>query len=336
MDRTTIAQLPKLDLHCHLDGSLRTETVRELWNTLPERERPAITGAVERAILPRVPCSLEEYLEAFRITVALLQTPQALERAAWELCQDAANENVVYIEIRFAPLLHLGRGLLPDEVVEAVLAGTRRAEAELPIRAGVILCAMRNEPPERSEKVARLAGRYRDQGVVGFDLAGPERGFPLSRHAVAIHLAQQANVHLTLHAGEGCCPEHIAEALDLGAERIGHGVYLFQDPATEERVREEGIPLEVCPTSNLQISGIMRSLLDHPLKRYLDLGIPVTVNTDNRLMSQTSSTEELSRVVEAFRLGPDEVRAILLASAEASFAPAMIKDEVRALVQAAL
>lgn len=336
MDRTTIAKLPKLDLHCHLDGSLRPQTVRELWNTLPEKERPAIDREVEQAVLPRVPCSLEEFLEAFRITVALLQTPEALERAAWELCQDAAAEGVVYLEIRFAPLLHLRRGLLPEEVVEAVLAGTRRAEAELAIRTGLILCAMRNEPPPRSEQVARLAARYRERGVVGFDLAGPEKGFPLCRHAAALRLAREAGVHLTLHAGEGCCPEHIAEALDLGAERIGHGVYLFQDLATEARVREAGIPLEVCPTSNLQISGVMRSLADHPLGRYLDQGIPVTVNTDNRLMSQTSSTDELWRVVEAFDFGLDEVRAILLAGAEASFAPSPIKDEVRTRVETAL
>lgn len=336
MDRATIARLPKFDLHCHLDGSLRPGTVRELWDDLPERRRPHIADEVEKAVLPPVPCTLEKYLEAFRITVALLQTPDALERAAWELCQDAANENVVYIEVRFAPLLHLRRGLSPSRVVEAALAGMRRAETELPIRTGLILCAMRNEPPERSEKVARLAARYGDQGVVGFDLAGPEEGFPLSPHVQAIRTAQEAGVHVTLHAGEGCCPEHIAEALDLGVERIGHGVYLFQDPATEERVRQAGIPLEVCPTSNLQISGIMRTLSDHPLRRYLKLGIPVTVNTDNRLMSRTSSTDELWQVVQAFGLGPDEVRAILLASAEASFAPPRIKDEVRAQVLASL
>ncbi len=336
MDRATIARLPKFDLHVHLDGSLRPETVRELWEALPTQERPPVAGPVEQAVLPHVPCSLEEFLQAFRITVPLLQTAEALERAAFELCQDAAAEGVVYIEIRFAPLLHLRRGLIPDEVVEAVLAGTRRAEAELPIRTGLILCAMRNEPPERSERVARLAGRYRDQGVAGFDLAGPEKGFPLSDHAVAIRLAQEAGVHVTLHAGEGCCPEHIAEALDLGAERIGHGVYLFQDPATEERVRQAGIPLEVCPTSNLQISGIMRSFSDHPLKRYLDRGIRVTVNTDNRLMSQTSSTEELARVVEAFGLGPDAVRAILVASAEAAFAPEPVQRGLIGRVQASL
>ncbi len=335
MDRSTIACLPKFDLHVHLDGSLRPETVDEMWAELPARARPAIAGAVRAAVVPQAPCPLEVYLEGFRITVSLLQTPEALERAAWELCQDAAEEGVVYIEIRFAPLLHLRQGLSPSRVVEAVLAGTRRAEAELPVRTGVILCAMRNEPLERSEKVARLAAQYVDQGVVGFDLAGPERGFPLSAHARAVRLAQEAGVHITLHAGEGCCPEHIAEALDLGAERIGHGVYLFQNPTAEDRVREMRIPLEVCPTSNLQISGILRSLSDHPLKRYLDRGIPVTVNTDNRLMSQTSSTEELARVVEAFGLGKEEVRALLLSSADAAFVPRAVKDDFKSQVEAA-
>ncbi|SQD92533.1 Adenosine deaminase [Candidatus Bipolaricaulis anaerobius] len=336
LGRETVARLPKFDLHVHLDGSLRPGTVRELWDALPMRHRPRIATEVEVAVLPPVPCPLEEYLEAFRITVALLQTAKALERAAWELCEDAASENVIYIEIRFAPLLHLRRGLSPSAVVEAVLAGMRRAETELRISTGLILCAMRNEPTERSAKVARLAGRYHDQGVVGFDLAGPERGFPLLPHAEAIHLAQEAGVHVTLHAGEGCCPEHIGEALDLGAERIGHGVYLFQDPAVEERVRAGRIPLETCPTSNLQISGFMHSLSDHPLQRYLELGIPVTVNTDNRLMSQTSATEELWRVVDTFGLGRDEVRALLIASAAASFAPSGVKDALRAEVEAAL
>jgi len=336
MNRETIAKLPKFDLHVHLDGSLRPETVRELWALLPASERPSVTGRVEAAVVPLTPCSLEVYLEAFAITVALLQTEDALERVAWELCEDAAQDGVVYIEIRFAPLLHLRRGLAAEEVVEAVLSGARRAKKGLPIHVGIILCGMRQEAPERAEAVARLAGRYREQGVVGFDLAGPERGFPLAAHASAIRTARDAGVHVTLHAGEGCCPEHIGEALDLGAERIGHGVYLFQDPVAEERVRQEGIPLEVCPTSNLQISGIMRTLADHPLRRYLNRGIRVTVNTDNRLMSQTSSTEELWRVVEAFGLGPDGVRALLLASAGAAFASAPIRQELMARVRAAL
>lgn len=335
MDRATIAKLPKFDLHCHLDGSLRPETVHELWDALPAKERPRIAAEPEVAVIPRVPCSLEAYLEAFAITVALLQTEEALERAAWELCEDAARDGVVYIEIRFAPLLHLRRGLAAEDVVEAVLSGAHRAEKGLPIHVGIILCGMRQEPPERSEAVARLAGRYREQGVVGFDLAGPERGFPLATHASAIRTARDAGVHVTLHAGEGCCPEHISEALDLGAERIGHGVYLFQDPVAEERVRQEEIPLEVCPTSNLQISGIMRTLADHPLRRYLDRGIRITVNTDNRLMSQTSSTEELWRVVQTFGLSVDDVRAILLTSAEAAFAPASTREDLCARVTAA-
>ncbi|MCX7751132.1 MAG: adenosine deaminase [Candidatus Bipolaricaulota bacterium] len=336
MDRAAVARLPKFDLHCHLDGSLRPGTVRELWAALPPGERPRVEGDVVDAVLPRVPCPLEEFLGAFRITVALLQRPGALERAAYELCADAAGENVVYLEIRFAPLLHLAGGLTPEEVVEAVLSGTKRAEGEHPIRTGVILCGLRQESPERSLQVARIAVRYRGQGVVGFDLAGPERGFPLANHAEAIRIAREGGVHLTLHAGEGCCPEHIAEALDLGAERIGHGVFLFQDAATEERVRTEGVPLEVCPTSNLQISGIMRSLADHPLGRYLERGIRVTVNTDNRLLSRTTATEELWRVVQAFGLGPDDVRTILLASAEGAFAPPAVREGLVAQVRATL
>lgn len=336
MDRATIERLPKFDLHCHLDGSLRPGTVRELWDALPPRERPPVPGPVEEAVLPHVPCPLEKFLEAFRITVALLQRAEALEQAAYELCADAAAENVVYLEIRFAPLLHLRGGLTPEEVVESVLAGAKRAEGEFPIRTGVILCGMRQESPERSAAVARLAVRFRDRGVVGFDLAGPERGFPLSNHRDAIRIAREGGVHLTLHAGEGCCPEHIGEALDLGAERIGHGVYLFQDPAAEERVREARIPLEACPTSNLQISGILRALSDHPLGRYLERGIRVTVNTDNRLLSRTTATEELWRVVRAFGLGPDEVQGILLSSAEGAFAPPAVRRELRDLVRAAL
>jgi adenosine deaminase len=327
--------LPKFDLHVHLDGSLRPATVRALLAQLGAEERSALPTDPERAVLPPVPCPLETYLEAFRVTVALLQTLEALERAAFELVEDAARENVIYIEIRFAPLLHLARGLSPERVMEAVLKGMRRAEERYPIRTGLIVCGLKHEKSACVEEAARLAAAYADQGAVAFDLAGPERGFPCSLHCRATEIALDAGLHLTLHAGEGCCPEHIRDALDLGAERIGHGVYLYQDEATERRVAEEGVPLEVCPTSNLHISGFMRTLADHPLPRYLGLGIPVTLNTDNRLMSQTSSTEELRRVVEAFSLSKEEVKRILLASADAAFAPKAVKAALRERVEAA-
>jgi adenosine deaminase len=327
--------LPKFDLHVHLDGSLRPTTVHALLAQLGAKERSALPEDPERAVLPPVPCPLETYLEAFRVTVALLQTAESLERVAFELVEDAARENVVYIEMRFAPLLHLARGLSPERVMEAVLKGMRRAEERYPIRTGLIVCGLKHEESARVQEAARLAAAYADQGAVAFDLAGPERGFPPSLHRRATEIALDAGLHLTLHAGEGCCPEHIRDALDLGAERIGHGVYLYQDEATERRVAEEGVPLEVCPTSNLHISGFMRTLADHPLRRYLELGIPVTLNTDNRLMSQTSSTEELHRVIEAFSLSKETVKRILLSSAEAAFVPESVKAGLRERVTAA-
>jgi adenosine deaminase len=335
VDRGWIARLPKFDLHVHLDGSLRPQTVLELAKRLPKGQRLPASINIEQAVIPPPRCRLEEYLQAFQITVALLQSEEALERAAFELCEDAVNERVVYIEIRFAPLLHLEAGLTPNKVVEAVLAGMRRAERAYSIQTGLILCGMKQHPLAQPEATARLTADYVGEGVVGFDLAGPEERFPPSLHRKAIELARAAGLHLTLHAGESCCPEHIKEAVALGAERIGHGFYLYQDEETERRIAKTEIALEVCPTSNLQISGRIETYADHPLKRYLDRGVRVTLNTDNRLMSKTDSTRELSEVVHAFSLTPSEVKTILVNSAEAAFASETVKAMLRRQVDAA-
>ena len=318
--------LPKFDLHVHLDGSMRLETVLELAQSLPPELRFPADVDLRHALTPPQRCTLEEYLQAFKITVSVLQSEAALERAAYELCEDAARENVIYMEIRFAPLLHLQQGLSPNQVVESVLAGMHRAEETYPIHTGLIVCGLKQESPDRSIQTAKLGAEYRDKGVVAFDLAGPENGFPPALHHEAIDIAKQAGIHVTIHAGEGCCPEHIREAIDLGADRIGHGVYLYQDPETEEIVRERKIPLEVCPTSNLQISGVMNSYSEHPFKRYIDEGIPVTINTDNRLMSQISVTHELEEMISAFSLSRDQVKAILTNSANAAFAPEGVRS----------
>ncbi len=330
-----IRDLPKFDLHVHLDGSMRPETVIELARSLPPEKQFASDLELRRALTPPARCTLEEYLRAFAITVGVLQSEIALERAAYELCIDATSENVIYMEIRFAPLLHLEQGLRPRRVVEAVLAGVKRAQQEFPIRARVILCAMKQESAERSQQVACLAADYLDKGVVGIDLAGPERGFPPSKHRDAIEIAKESGLHVTIHAGEGCCPAHIKEAIDLGAERIGHGVYLYQDEEIERLVLERKIPLEVCPTSNLQISGVMDSYAEHPLKRYFDLGIPVTVNTDNRLMSQIDVTHELQAVVDAFTISTRDLERFLLNSANAAFSNDEVCRSLRAQVEAA-
>lgn len=325
MDKERLKALPKFDLHVHLDGSMRPETVSELAEALPGGRRLPDRLDLGQALYPPERCNLEEYLRAFAVTLAVLQDEDSLARAAYELCEDAAAEGVIYMEIRFAPLLHLRAGLSGEQVVEAVLAGTAQAGEDYAIRTGLILCGMKQEPPERSEETARLAAGYRDEGIVGFDLAGPERGFPPSRHRRAIEIARASGVHVTIHAGEGCCPDQIGEALDLGAQRIGHGVYLSKDAATQARVVRERIPLEVCPTSNLQISGVMDSYAAHPLKGYLDLGIPVTINTDNRLMSRIDVTHEFDAVIRAFDLSDGTVETLLRNSARAAFAPDPVK-----------
>jgi adenosine deaminase len=327
-----IREAPKIDLHVHLDGSLRPETVVELAERLPPDRRFAESVDLRRAVIPARRCSLEDYLEAFRYTVAVLQTEDALERAAYELCSDAARENVVYIEIRFAPLLHLEDGLTPREAVEAVLSGMRRAQREFGHPSGLILTALKHESTERSIEVAQLAAQFNGKGVVAVDLAGPERNYPPRLHRAAIDFAHDAGIHLTVHAGEGCCPEQIKEAVDLGADRIGHGVYLFQDPDTEKRIAELGIPLEVCPTSNLQISGFIRTYGDHPLKRYDDIGIPITLNTDNRLMARTTLSDEFEHVVDAFGFDRSDVRRIVENSVRAAFASEAVKDALRETV----
>jgi len=324
-----IRRLPKVELHVHLDGSLRMKTVQEWADTLPPQRRFPNRRALREAVIPSQRCTLEEYLQAFDVTVAMMQSYETLERAAFELCEDAAKENIIYLEIRFAPLLHTAGDLNPREVVLATLSGIERGHEATGIEANLILTALKQGSTEVSMEVAQLAAQFAKQGVVAIDLAGPERLYPPQIHREAVDLAKDSGLHVTIHAGESCCPEQIKAAVDLGAERIGHGVYLFQAPDTETRVVELGIPLETCPTSNLQISGFMNDYRDHPLKRYDELGIPVTINTDNRLMSQTDLTHEFEAIVGAFSFNENDVRRLIRNGVEASFAPEEVKQDLR-------
>jgi len=323
-----LRELPKAELHVHLDGSLRPDTVRALAKKLPKDRKFPRGFDPCKAVIPPKRGTLEEYLDTFRVTLHLLQDARSLERVARELCEDAAAENVIYIEIRFAPLLHTELGLKPRDVVTAVLSGLKEAEADLPIRASLILTALKQETTERSMEVAQLAAQFAGKGVVAFDLAGPERHHPPLLHRAAIDFAHAANVNMTLHAGEACCPEQIREAVDLGASRIGHGVHLFEDPVTEARVRELGIPLEMCPTSNLQTTAHMDSYADHPIKRYIDLGIPVSINTDNRLMSEIDLTHEYVQIANAHALDEETVLKIARQSIDAAFCDVTVKSEL--------
>jgi len=331
-----IRAVPKVLLHDHLDGGLRPATIVELArevgyhdlpSTDPEILRRSMTGAARRG-------HLELYLEPFRHTVAVMQTAEALTRVAAECAADLAADGIVYAEVRFAPELHLDRGLTLDQVVQAVLDGFRQGSAEaggagagLTVRA--LLTAMRTTA--RSLEIAELAVRYRDQGVVGFDIAGAEAGWPPSRHLDAFEYVQRENFHITIHAGEAFGLPSIWEAVQFcGAERLGHGVRIVDDitvapDGTAELgplatyVRDRRIPLEMCPTSNVQ-TGVAATIGDHPIGLLRRLLFRVTVNTDNRLMSGVTLSSELHGLAEAFGYGWADIRWLTINAMKSAFA----------------
>jgi adenosine deaminase len=314
--------LPKTDLHVHLDGSLRPTTILELG----QEQGVALPADSPQGILDAVGAgsnfgSLVEYLRGFALTLSVMQTEEALERCAFELAEDAHKENVRYMEVRYAPMLHTQRGLPTTKVVEAVLSGLRRAREHYGIKANVILCGIRNISAESSYEMAELAVAYKGRGVVGFDLAGAEADFPAKHHHRAFSLVRDNNISCTIHAGEAYGPASIHQALhDCGAHRIGHGCRLRENGDLLHYVNDHRIPLECCPSSNVQ-TGAVGSLKAHPLKLYFDLGLRVTVNTDNRLITNTSVSEELYRVHKQMRVPFADIKKIVSAGFKSAFLP---------------
>src|SRR5690606_20188116 len=311
-----IRAVPKALLHDHLDGGLRPATIVELAAEVGHELPTSDPAALERWFVESAGSgSLERYLETFTHTVAVMQTASALRRVAAECAEDLAADGVVYAEVRFAPEQHLAGGLTLEEVVEAVLAGFAEGAARVPppgIRIGTLLTAMRHAA--RSMEIAELAVRYRDVGVVGFDIAGREAGYPPTRHLDAFEYLQRENFHFTIHAGEAFGLPSIWQAIQwCGADRLGHGVRIVDDitPGPDggaegarlgrlaAYVRDKRIPLELCPSSNVQ-TGAATSIATHPIGLLHDLRFRVTVNTDNRLMSRTSMSREMALLVEAF------------------------------------
>ena len=277
-------------------------------------------AALREAMLVKNARSLEEYLERYAVTLAVMQTSGALERIAYEFVIDSAAENVRYLEVRYCPALHTPALTLP-QAVEAPLRGMRRAEAETGTRARLIICGLRTLPPTVSEDLARLAVDYRSEGVVAFDLAGAERGFPARDHARAFAYAAAHGLACTCHAGEANGPDSIRQAIhECGARRIGHGIKLEQDPAIEEYVLEHRIPLEMCLSSNVHTRAVA-DLRDHPARRYFDRGCVVTLNTDSRLMDGIDLTHEywLAHTTLGFTRG--EIDGLILNALESSFLP---------------
>lgn len=314
--------LPKTDLHVHLDGSLRLTTMLELAAKDGVNLGFDSVDALHDAIgVGRQCASLEEYLRGFHITLSVMQNAAALSRIAYELAQDAHTENVRYMEVRYSPMLHTRRGLKLTQVVEAVLDGLARATEDFGIRSSVILCGIRNISPESSYEMAQLAVAYKGRGVVGFDLAGAEQDNPPKRHKRAFSLVRNNNVNCTIHAGEAYGPESIGQAIhDCGAHRIGHGCRLIEDGDLLHYVNDHRIPLECCPSSNVQ-TGAVRDLATHPLKLYFDLGLRVTVNTDNRLITDTTLSRELWLVHTKMGVSFADMRGIVLAGFKSSFLP---------------
>lgn len=317
-----LKRLPKTDLHCHLDGSLRIPTILE------EAERqgvklPADTpDGLAKAIHMGETCDdLVDYLTAFDVTLSILQDADALERAAYELGLDAAAENVRWLEVRYSPILHTQKGLKLTTIVEAVNAGLRAAERETGIRSGVIICGMRNINPQSSLTLAELAVAYKNQGVLGFDLAGAEYNYPAKDHLRAFQLILKNNVNCTAHAGEAFGPESIHQAIHYcGAHRIGHGTRLREDGDLLNYVCDHRIPLEVCLSSNAQTRAV-KSIKDHPLPFYLNYGLRVTINTDNRLVTDTTVSRELWLAHTELNLGLEDIKTIIVAGFKSAFLP---------------
>ncbi|MCE9669588.1 adenosine deaminase [Myxococcus stipitatus] len=325
--------LPKTDLHCHLDGSMRVKTILELAEEQKVKLPADTEDGLARAIHMGEVCkSLEEYLVAFDVTLSVLQTADALYRAAYELAVDAAAENVRWLEVRYSPALHLQKGLKMTTVIDSVLEGLRVAKRETGIKCGVIVCGIRHINPQTSMRLAELSVAYKNRGVIGFDLAGAEASFPAKDHKDAFQLILKNNVNCTAHAGEAYGPESISQAIhNLGAHRIGHGTRLREDGDLLNYVNDHRIPLEVCPTSNVQ-TGAVSSLAAHPLKFYFDYGLRVTINTDNRLITDTTVTKEMWTAHKELGLSLDDLTTIIVSGFKSAFLPFREKQDMLRLV----
>jgi adenosine deaminase len=302
-----IRRIPKAELHCHLDGSVRPATLldlaREQHKAMPRDDAEALADFM----LVRDARDLEEYLERFSITLSVMQQAEAMERIAYELAEDAAREGIRYLEARYAPILNVREGLSLEAVVEASLRGFARAAREYDIVSKVVICAIRNMPPTASLELAWLAVDYKGEGVVGFDLAGGEAGNPAALHAQAFAHCNEHGLPCTCHAGEGDGAGSIAQAMHTcRAHRIGHGTHLIDDPVLMAEARDTGVAIECCLTSNLQTRAIP-SIDAHPLRRYFDAGLQVSINTDNRLMSGTDLVTEYGLAAKHLGFGFDEL-----------------------------
>ncbi len=335
LTKEALRRWPKAELHVHLDGALRPATMLELARAQGIKLPADTAEGLAKAMLVRDAQSLEEYLQKYDVTLSVLQTKAALERVAYEFVLDVAAENVRYVEVRYSPLLHRP-ALTLAQAIEAPLAGIRRAEAETGTKVGLIVCGIRTRPPAESLELARAAADYRSAGVIAFDLAGAERGHPAREHKAAFEYAAAHGMACTCHAGEGDGPSSIHEALhECGATRIGHGTRLEEDPSLLDEVVHLRIPLEMCLSSNVHTHTVTQ-VAKHPFKRYLQLGVVVTLNTDGRLTDGVTLTDEYYLAHAALGLSPDDLSRVVLNACDSAFLPDFEKVALVSRVQSEL
>ncbi|MBZ9686610.1 adenosine deaminase [Clostridium estertheticum] len=322
--------LPKIDLHCHLDGSVRPATIidiaKEEGISIPHY---GIENIKKEVVAPAECKSLDEYLKRFEIPNLVMQSKESLRRITFELLEDSAKENVKYIEVRFAPLLHITKGLTLGEVIDSVLSGIKDAEEKYDIKGNVILSCMRFMSIDKAFEVVEAGRKYLSKGVVAIDLCGSEGEGFCDKFIEPITLAREYGYRVTIHAGETGIGKNVLEAVELlGAERIGHGVFIKDFAEAYDIVKDKGITLEMCPTSNIQTKAV-DSIKDHPFYDFYKDGIKVTVNTDNRTVSDTNMTKECDILLRAFNITFEEYKQIYLASVDAAFVDLETKELLR-------
>ena len=332
--RDMLRRLPKAELHCHLDGSLRPETMLELAREKGATMPASGADALREYMTVSDARNLEEYLERFAVTLSVMQSEASLERVSFELAEDAARDGVRYLEVRYAPVLNVREGLSLEQAVEAPLRGLARAEREHGVIGRVIITAIRSMSPGVSQELAELAVAYRHKGVVGFDLAGGELGHPARAHAHAFAYARNHDLACTCHAGEGDGPESVRQAVHVcGAHRLGHATRLIEDSSLTDYCNDHRIALEICLTSNVQ-TRVAPSYALHPFREYFDRGLNVVLNTDNRLMSGVTLTDEYVHAAQSLDFSFDELARVAMNGFESCFLPYDQRQQLIASAQA--
>ena len=321
--------IPKIELHCHLDGSVRPKTIIDLAKKdgieLPSYDLEEIE---KLSIAPMECSSLDEYLKRFDLPLAVMQSGENIEKIVFELMEDALFENVKYMEIRFAPVLHTKNGMSQEEVIQSAINGIKRAEMFFNIEATLILCCMKHLSEEDAIETIEAGKEFIGKGVSAVDLAGGEEEGFADKFVNAMKLAKEYGYHITVHAGEAASAQNVIDSIEkLGAERIGHGVRIENNEEAYNLVKEKGVMLEICPTSNVQTKAV-DSMKNHPIRRFLDDGIKISVNTDNRTVSNTSMSDEFEVCRDVFGFGEEEFRKVYADSVNALFVDDKKKEKL--------